>query len=165
MEGRRGSLLTAASLPFWPLTSFQRERLSLTGPASCHFFPMLCPTLEIWIFFLKKHVQREKQTRNSQKKIQHSLLIWSCQICQVLVVRLTFYVQGFVSFHFILYILCICPYWMSSFVVCPYDLLLSLPFCDSSNLMNLPKLTQIKFGEVFTLDFGKADLPQLLSTH
>lgn len=145
MEWQQGNLPRGASLPFWPLTSFQRERLSLTVPASCHFFPTLCPTLEIWIFLFKERCLERKQTMNSQQKIHQSLLIWSCQIFQVLLVRLTSDFQRLVSFHFIVSILSICP----------YDLLLSLPFCDLTNLTNSPKLTQIKVWNVLT-QFWKA---------
>lgn len=60
MEWQQGNLPRGASLPFWPLTSFQRERLSLTVPASCHFFPTLCPTLEIWIFLFKERCLERK---------------------------------------------------------------------------------------------------------
>lgn len=165
MEWQRQNLPRGASLPFWPLTSFQRECLSLTGPASCHFFPTLCPTLEIWIFFLKKNVQREKQTTNSQQKIQQSLFIWSCQIFKVSVVRISSYFQRFVFFHFTLYSLLICPQCnIYSLVFCPYDLLLSLPSCDFSNLMNSQKLTQMKVWDVLTR-FWKSTLLQLLTTH
>lgn len=57
MEKQQGNLPRGASPLFWLLPSFQTERTpSRDSPASCHFSPALCPTLEIGIFFLKKNV-------------------------------------------------------------------------------------------------------------